>query len=516
VVVANLSPYSELMNSNPLEHGLKDFCIEIKNYIEVFVLGQDSHTFLNGQITTNVDLLLPNTFDHFSRLDSKGRVKFSGYVLRQDKKISLLIKNDQIKFAIEDLNKYIISEDVEIVENKSRTICFNSKSTNKSSSLAGLYNYIPGFLSFDEAGPIHEHGVEVFSFYEFLTSGKSTLFPETIFSLNSNHFTKGCFVGQEIVSKIENNRGARKLPVVLQVKDLNALYLEPNEGNVLHGENDFGDLCKTITFGQIGFLLVEAKREFQIFKESLPLVIGSSHFSATVYPLSNWLSKNFSNLSNDFFISGVDLLNNNFISLAEKHFALSLLINPKNIDSLEAIGVLFGRNKKYSLAHQMMNELIRLNPGSVMAHTNKSLFFMNEGKIDEAEHEKELALQKSLKANTSPETIEAKEEKIKRKNDQLKNQLDMYSEVLEIDPDDEFAIEKWLEINYELHNFSQMKEFLILKNTSENLIHFIWLHKALKALGCNLEAVEKQIPGMLSKALKLGDLKSVNYLKSHC
>ena len=163
-----------------------------------------------------------------------------------------------------------------------------------------------------------------------------------------------------------------------------------------------------------------------------------------------------------------------------------------------------------------MNELIRLNPDSIMAHTNKSLFFMNEGKIDEAEDEKELALQKSLKTKTSSETIEAKEDKIKRKNDQLKNQLEMYSEVLEIDPDDEFAIEKWLEINYELQNFSQMQEFLISKNTSENLMHFIWLHKVLKALGCDLEAVEKQIPDMLNKALKLGDLKSVNYLKSHC
>ena len=38
-----------------------------------------------------------------------------------------------------------------------------------------------------------------------------------------------------------------------------------------------------------------------------------------------------------------------------------------------------------------MDKIIKIDPAHVMARTNKSLFFMREGKIEEAEREKELA-----------------------------------------------------------------------------------------------------------------------------
>ena len=44
-----------------------------------------------------------------------------------------------------------------------------------------------------------------------------------------------------------------------------------------------------------------------------------------------------------------------------------------------------------------MDDLLQVDPESIMAHTNKSLYLMKLGKIEEAEKEKDLATVKSFK-----------------------------------------------------------------------------------------------------------------------
>ena len=88
-----------------------------------------------------------------------------------------------------------------------------------------------------------------------------------------------------------------------------------------------------------------------------------------------------------------------------------------------------------------MDQIIEFNPKHIMARTNKSLFYMREGKIDEAEKEKEISAQLSLDGLS----VESDEKKLEK----LKNQRAMYEEVLSIDDRDAFALQKYIELSIE-------------------------------------------------------------------
>ena len=80
------------------------------------------------------------------------------------------------------------------------------------------------------------------------------------------------------------------------------------------------------------------------------------------------------------------------IEVLEKAF----VYDSQNVEVCESIGVAYGRIKKFDIALEWMDKLLELDPGSILAHTNKSLFLMNQGKIEEAEEEKSKATLKSF------------------------------------------------------------------------------------------------------------------------
>lgn len=500
------------MKNHPLYFQNTEFCLAITNLIEIKVIGSDAKSFLNGQITTNLDLILPDTFISFARLDPKGRIKFSGYIIFRDNNYSLIISESEKEKILNDLKMYIISEDVELFELQISNSYFLGNAISGEQNYSGIMNTIPGFLILNSKLKPNISGIENFQIFNLLLSSHDGIFPESILSLNSFHQEKGCFVGQEIVSKIENNRGARLFPLIIETNDFDEFE---NNDQIFCDSKEFGKIVGKIKYNQMNFALVKAMREFHLEQNEVTLKINSIEFQSNIFLIKDFIDQQNKSLSNDFFILGVDFLNAGKTELAENYFTLSLQLNNQNKDSLESIGVLYGRKKQFKLAHEMMDRLLKIDPASIMAHTNKSLFFMNEGKISEAEHEKELALkivipttQKSTEINMN----EIQLEKIAK----LKKQLSMYEEVLEIDPEDDFAINKWLEINFDLGNFKEILKFLEIKDVYHSVKYFVWMHKAYDSLGEDLTFMSKDCSKMLKLALKNGDMKSVEYLKKLC
>lgn len=486
------------------------FQFELTDLSEIIVTGEDALTFLNGQITTNVSLILPFSSATFCRLDPKGRIKFAGTIANRIDSYSLFVERDKAKSILEDLDKFIISEDVELNLGVDNFIYMSSEPLD-SLSISCTYKFIPGFLtSSDKPYDLDSAHLDT-TWVDFISNYSDELFSESVLSIGSTHGLKGCFVGQEVVSKIESNRGARKFPLVLKLRKNSFKQIIGQK--IFFNSNEFGDVLNFLDDKEFTYFLVRAKREFQIELSEATFSFGGQEFEASIFSLNSCIGEIQGDSSNNFFIEGVDLINSGDESIAEKYFSLSLLINSKNIDSLEAIGVLYGRSNRYNLAHKMMDLLLAVDSSSVMAHTNKSLFFMNEGKIDEAEAQKDLALKKSTSAakNLSEEDIELE---VKKNREKLINQLEMYKEVLEIDPDDSFASQKWLEINFDLGNYSEMVEFLNTKNQDDIVLNFIWRYKIADKCGEDKSSLDANIPKMLSKALKLGDQKSVDFLKS--
>ena len=497
------------MKNKIFNFNLNKFQFELRDFSEITVTGEDALTFLNGQITTNVSLILPFSSAIFCRLDPKGRIKFAGIIANRIDSYSLFVETAKAQSILEDLDKFIVSEDVELNLGVNNFIYMSSEPLG-SLSISCTYKFIPGFLtSTDKPYDLDSAHLDT-TWLDFISSYSGELFPESVLSIDSTHGSKGCFVGQEVVSKIESNRGARKFPLILKLRKNGFKKIAGQK--IFFNSKEFGDILNFVDDEEFSYFLVRAKREFQIEVNETMFSLDGQEFEASIFSINSCIREIQGDSSHNFFIEGVDVINTGDESIAEKYFSLSLLINPKNIDSLEAIGVLYGRSNRYNLAHKMMDLLLAADSNSVMAHTNKSLFFMNEGKIDEAEDQKELALKKSTGVGNNPSEVD-KELEAKRNRERLINQLEMYKEVLEIDPDDSFASQKWLEINFDLGNYSEMLEFLNAKNQDDLVLSFIWRYKIADKCGEDKSILEGNIPKMLSMALKSGDQKSVDFLK---
>jgi folate-binding protein YgfZ len=118
----------------------------------------------------------------------------------------------------------------------------------------------------------------------------------------------------------------------------------------------------------------------------------------------------------------------------------AVLLDPAYEDAFEALGVILHRHGHVDEAIHYMKILEALNPNCVMAHTNLSVFYVAKGMIEDAETEKAkaavLQIRKSSEARKAEEMAAAERERIRR---EALERIEMFKEVLEIDPDDPLA-----------------------------------------------------------------------------
>src|SRR5690606_9180746 len=112
---------------------------------------------------------------------------------------------------------------------------------------------------------------------------------------------------------------------------------------------------------------------------------------------------------------------------------LTISIDPTFEDAYESLGVIFGRHEKFERAIELMQKLSHVNPKSVMAHTNMSLYYMRLGNIEEAEKQKAEATIKTFEYYG--DEAKGKEEEKKREEQRLverNRREEMFKQVLEI------------------------------------------------------------------------------------
>lgn len=118
----------------------------------------------------------------------------------------------------------------------------------------------------------------------------------------------------------------------------------------------------------------------------------------------------------------------------------ALVLAPDFEDACEVLGVALHRQQRTDEAIAVMKRLEALNPSSVMAHTNLSVFYVAKGMIAEAEAEKAVAQQlefkRSLDTRAAQKAAEAERARLEA---EARERIGMFREVLEIDPEDTVA-----------------------------------------------------------------------------
>ena len=510
----NLSP-SDMLNDYRYHAG--QFQVKLS---EISFSGEDVKDFLQAQSTIDLNRLTDNSFQLATFLDPQGRVENYGWLLKSHLRYSFLVPPSLAERTLERLNRFLISEDVEMNNPEERTFTFllgpfaaNFAGPEAASGMilgedafllkspvkgikdlsqeeVELWRGLNGWPSFDGSDYSHEllNNLRLFDL-----------------ALVSN---KGCYPGQETVSKIATRRGAAYSPVLVELIE----NIPP--GDIFSFEKKIGTALKCYKWEDRYYLSASLLRDFRVDKMKLHFSINGKEYDGIVrhFPL---LSGDKEHKALELFYAGTEDFKKNELSHAEEKFRLAIKIDPTFADAYESLGVMLGRLERYQEAIELMKQLSLVDPKSVLAHTNLSLYLMKMGKIEEAEEQKAQATLKSFQTFGDEAKRKEAEALLKEKQQSEWAQREsMFRQVLEIDPDDTLANYGLGSIAVEKGEWEVARKHLekVLEQDPKYSVAYLALGKALYGLGLNEEAIRVWKEGIKVSAAK-GDLMPANQMQ---
>lgn len=495
----------------------KDFGCLIAN-------GPDAQRFLNGQLTNDVTLLEVGQFQLQSRLDRAGKLQSFFYLARGKEDYYLLIPKDLKVTLKEDLERFIIMDDLELQDKELDTwlhwTFYNVDS--KENTFKGMIAGAPCLLSFEKPSEVDLLELKQESFENFMviqgepvlnkTAKINQLVTDTIVNLNGVSLSKGCFLGQETVSKIETRRGGAYFPVILVGNHL------PNvsSGIVKVDGRKAGEILWNGLIDEERIIVASLLRDYRVEGRLFKFSLEEDDFNGTVKYIPYYATQSKSELAESLYEHAVKVFQETDEQTAIKEFEEILKIDPLNEDSFEAIGVIFGRMEKFKEGIDFMNRVLDANPDSVMAHTNKSLFYMRLGEIEKAEEEKAQATVKSFGQFGKEAQEKKKLEELKKQEEaEINRRFGMFQQVLEIDPEDALANYGLADIYFQ--RGEPLKSIPLLEKVLESdpkySVGYLLLGKCLIETK-NTQRAKEVFEKGIEVASKLGDLMPANEMQA--
>ncbi|MBT6410189.1 MAG: tetratricopeptide repeat protein, partial [Nitrospina sp.] len=155
-----------------------------------------------------------------------------------------------------------------------------------------------------------------------------------------------------------------------------------------------------------------------------------------------------------------------------------------------------------------MKRLVEINPQEIMAHTNLSVYYMKQGRIEDAEHEKAEAtaiqFEQAIEKNMAKK-LQKKEAEQKKK--EMEERIGMFKQVLEIDPKDQVANFGLGSIYLETGRYQEGLEPLqtVIEAYQDYSAAYLLLGKTWEKLSNKEAAIETYKKG-IAAASKKGDL----------
>jgi len=204
----------------------------------VRVAGEDAEKLLQGIITNDMELLAKQTAIHTALLTPQGKILFEFFVARSGGGFLLETAKDQVAGLMKRLTMYKLRAKVDITDASAeyRVLALwrgSPQSAGESASTVSFFDSrLPALglriLAHAKFAPTNGADITPEEFDAHRISlgvpdgGKDYAFGDTfpqeanLDLLNGVSFTKGCFVGQEVVSRMQHRGHARKRIVIVE------------------------------------------------------------------------------------------------------------------------------------------------------------------------------------------------------------------------------------------------------------------------------------------------------------
>lgn len=330
--------------------------------------------------------------------------------------------------------------------------------------------------------------------------------------------TKGCFPGQEIVSRIQS-RGSVKKKLVGLLFDSKCAAAA---GMPLQRRGEeigtIRSACDSPAAGSVIALADLKKPHYDDSGVEQRFEMGGSEVTGRVVHLPFYISAQTRAAHDGEYEAGMKAYHADEYVRAAGHFRNAVRLCPGNPDPFEALGMAIERSGDVDGAIAANQEFAREHPTSFMAHTNLSRLYMLKGMKEEAETEMGTStiIQMRLGARTAKERDALEEEKRKEERAGRERRLSIFRQVLEMDPDDEVA-------NFGIGGFYQKEgEYdraiehlqIVVNNNPEYSAAFALLGEALAKSGRLKEANDIYQRG-IAVARERGDLMPLRKMQEN-
>jgi folate-binding protein YgfZ len=340
------------------------------------------------------------------------------------------------------------------------------------------------------------------------------LLPETGLDESVVSYTKGCYLGQEVIARVKGQGAPRRgLVGLIFAKDnpsSEPLRLLLNAKIKIAG-NEIGEIkssCFSPTLDRT-IAMAYVSREYRVPGRTLSLQLdlnkGEEECQAEVVQLpfmqaevkgetaQKLYEEALAEFALDHEVRAIELLRE--VLLLDAGFA----------DAYEALGVILNREGEVDEAIELMKKLAEIDPKSVMAHSNLSLYYANKGLKKEAEDEKALAMAIRMQSLSDQMTLEKQQEEEKiRLIEAARERMKMFSQVLEIDAEDHLANYGAGSIHVELGEFAEALPYLqkALSLKPNHTVSYLFLGQAYEGLNQVAKAIEAYNKGMEVAAMR--------------
>jgi folate-binding protein YgfZ len=254
-------------------------------------------------------------------------------------------------------------------------------------------------------------------------------------------YTKGCFQGQEVLARVK----AHGTPA----KQLTGLTFSPDT------KNTFPLGSRLLVSGQEAALIYSncfcrrldrvlalafVKKDMRAVDNIIKGTIDGHPVEATVTLLPFVPAHDVHQRAVGLYEKALGLFAKEDANTAIELLKEAIVLDPAFEDSYEALGVILSKHDQIDEAIEWMERLAKLNSESVMAHANLSVFYLEKGDKDKAEDEKALSMsiRMRLAARDAFKVKKEQEDEVKILAE-TKERMNMFSQVLEIDPEDLLA-----------------------------------------------------------------------------
>ena len=334
------------------------------------------------------------------------------------------------------------------------------------------------------------------------------ILPETGLEHSSVSYSKGCYIGQEVIARIKTY-GAPNFALMGLI--IEGAILPISNSEIKINSKKLG-VIKSSTFSyslKKNISLAYIQKDYRSPDIDLDVTIADKPYKIRTCLLPFYqpqTRKDHSILMQDKALKlyqEQDDLDQPIALLRE-----AIELDPKNGTAYEALGVFLSKQNKLDEAISLMKRLVEINPEEIMAHSNLSVYYMQQGRIEDAEREKgeatALQFEKAIAENMAKKTSE---NKIKQDLAEREQKISMFKQVLEIDPVDQVA-------NFGLgsvyHDLKRYQEALfplqtVVKEYKDYSAAYVLLGKTMEKLSRQDEAIQIYRKG-IAVASKKGDL----------